>query len=112
MNEEIKNYIDKVTDSRKELFYSIHDLIIRLYPDIESAISYGIPKYYYSANEWVFVSYNKKGVSVHVGYKGKLQEFRDKHPGFNTGKACLHLSPRQIIPWEDLEILITSAVRS
>lgn|GEM_PF-1056454 len=111
MHADIIQYIENVSDARKELFYRIHSIILRLYPAIQTAISYNIPKYYLSKEEWIFVSYNKQGISLHVGYKGKLLEFKAKNPGFSSGKACLHLTPKQDIPWQDVEKLIESAIR-
>jgi uncharacterized protein YdhG (YjbR/CyaY superfamily) len=111
MNEAVTEYIGRVTDERRELLLKVRDLILGIYPDIREEISYGILKYSYSRDEWVFASYFKRGVTVHVGYKGDLQGFKARHPGFKTGRACVNLSGKQDIPWQDLEALIRSAVR-
>jgi uncharacterized protein YdhG (YjbR/CyaY superfamily) len=111
VDNEVMRYINDVQDSRRELFLKLHNLVLKLYPDIGMKVSYNIPKYSYSNDEWVFVSYNKQGVTLHVGYKGNIPEFSARYPKFKTGKACVHFKPKDDIPWQDVEALIKQAVK-
>lgn len=111
MDSDVKAYIDSVNDERHDLYLKMHEVILEMYPDIAIKISYSIPQYSFSKDEWVFVSYNKLGITLHVGYKGNVPEFSKQYPKFKTGKACVHFKPKDVIPWEDIKKLIKQAIR-
>lgn len=110
MNADVQAYIDGVEDERRELFLKVQEHILSMYPDIDVKISYSILKYSYSEDEWVFLSYNKQGVTLHLGYKANLPKFKASYPKFKTGRACVHFKPKDIIPWQEVEALLKQAV--
>ncbi|MBN2828933.1 MAG: DUF1801 domain-containing protein [Candidatus Cloacimonetes bacterium] len=106
MNNGVQEYIDKVEDNRKELFYKLQDLILRLFPESERRISYQVVVYQIPTGN-VWLGYWKHGVSLYTGFISKIAEFKEKYPDIKTGKGCLNLKMTDEIPWQEIEDLVS-----
>jgi uncharacterized protein YdhG (YjbR/CyaY superfamily) len=105
MGSGVQEYINKVSDQRRELLLRLQKLILDLYPESEIKISYGVIEYKIATGK-VWLGYWKQGVSLYTGAISKVAEIKEKHPGIKTGKGCLNFKLKDIIPLQDVNELI------
>ncbi|HPT72025.1 MAG TPA: DUF1801 domain-containing protein [Candidatus Cloacimonadota bacterium] len=106
---EIRTYIDSTQDDRRELFLELHELIIKLFPDVNIKISYKLP-FYTTTKGWIFLGYWKQGVSIYPGIIPSLEEFRKNNPKIKMGKGSINLKLKDEIPWQAIENVIREAM--
>jgi uncharacterized protein YdhG (YjbR/CyaY superfamily) len=109
MQTEIQQYIDSVTDERRDLLLKLQSLVVDLFPQVQKRISYQIVKYE-TKTGWLFLSYWKQGVSIHVGYLPLLATFKEKYPHIKTGKGSVNFKLKDDIPWDFLQQMIEQAM--
>ena len=102
-------YIQTVPDHRRERFLSIHNLILKLYPDASVDMSYKMPTYR-AGDGWVSLANQKNYISLYTCGESHLASYREKHPQQKTGKGCINFRARDEIHYEDLETVIKHAI--
>jgi hypothetical protein len=88
MDPAVQSYIEAIPARQRPLFDRLESLILELYPDAETMISYGIPTYKVGRRR-VYMGLWKGGVSVHGV---RVEDFKQRHPAIKTGKGSLNLA--------------------
>jgi uncharacterized protein YdhG (YjbR/CyaY superfamily) len=109
MNGNIKAYINSIPDQRLDRFLSIHNLILKLYPDATVDMSYKMPTYRLGEG-WVALANQKSYISLYTCGESHLESYKQKHPEQKTGKGCINFRMRDQIHYDDLEIVIKHAI--
>ena len=109
MSIDIENYINTIPQQRLERFLSIHDLILKLYPDATVDMSYRMPTYRVGEG-WVALASQKNYISLYTCGESHLQSYKTKHPEQKTGKGCINFRARDQIHLDDLEAVIKHAI--
>lgn len=101
-------YIDSIPTQRLERFMSIHNLIMRLYPDAVVDMSYRMPTYRHG-DGWVALANQKNYISLYTCSESHIQDYKSRHPKQKTGKGCINFRLRDEIHYNDLENVIRHA---
>lgn len=109
MKPDVKRYFKAVPDDRQQLLKSLHELIIGLYPQAELDMSYRMPTYK-AKGGWVAIANQKHHVSLYTCGAHHLAGFRQKYPGFKTGKGCIHFKTTDRLPLTALKQVIRHAI--
>ncbi len=109
MDREIDAYIRKADDSGRDMLLSLHNLILKHYPQTNLKIAYRILMYKLQTG-WVGLGYWKQGVTLYSEAISKIAEFRTKHPKFKTGKGCINFKLQDEIPLPDVLDVIRFAM--
>lgn len=75
----INDYIQSIPDHRLGRLLSIHDLILKTYPDASVDMSYKMPTYR-AGNGWVALANQKNYISLYTCGASHLETYRQKHP--------------------------------
>jgi len=109
MNKEVQDYINKVTDERRDFLLKLKDFILKLYPAAEDKISFRIIIFKHGKG-WVGLGYGKQGATVYTQVISRIAQFHAKYPKIKTGKGCINFKLTDDIPWEELEDVIHVAM--
>lgn len=109
MNRDAKRYFAAVPEDRKPLVEQLHTLIMRLYPNAKIDMSYRMPTYK-AKDGWVALANQKRYVSLYTCGAHHLAEFKEKHPGIKTGKACINFRVTDSVPLATVERVIKHAI--
>ena len=109
MSLEVHEYIDKVTDERRDFLLKFMDLIMKLYPQAEDKISFRIIVFKQNKG-WVGLGYGKQGATVYTQCIARIAEFHANYPKIKTGKGCINFKLTDDIPWAELEDVIHVAM--
>ena len=109
MSTEIEDYINTIPAQRLERFLSIHDLILKLYPDATVDMSYRMPTYRVGEG-WVALANQKNYISLYTCGESHLESYKRKHPDQKTGRGCINFRAKDPVHLEDLEAVITHAI--
>jgi uncharacterized protein YdhG (YjbR/CyaY superfamily) len=105
----LEAYIRSIPPGRLERFLSIHEQILRLYPDIQVDMSCSMPTYRLG-DGWVALANQKNYISLYTCGESHLEKYRQKHPEQKTGKGCINFRARDIIHHDDLKHVIKHAI--
>jgi uncharacterized protein YdhG (YjbR/CyaY superfamily) len=105
MNAEVKSFMDGVPLDRRPLFDQLHALIMNLYPNAETVLSYGVPTYK-TKTGWVSLGYWKNGVTIYTNGPHNIAEFKANYPAIKTGTGCINFRVTDVIPVEALKKVI------
>lgn len=111
MNKEISVYLDSIPEHRLQRFLSIHDLILRLYPDAIADMSYKMPTYKVG-DGWVALANQKGYISLYTCGESHLESYKNKHPEQKTGKGCINFRENDEIHLDHLETVIRHAIET
>jgi uncharacterized protein YdhG (YjbR/CyaY superfamily) len=106
---EVDAYIRSIPQPRHGRFMSIHELILRLYPDASIDMSYRMPTYRIG-DGWIALANQKQYISLYTCSAFHIEPYKQKHPQQKTGKGCINFSDRDEIHYDDLETVIRHAV--
>jgi uncharacterized protein YdhG (YjbR/CyaY superfamily) len=106
---EVDNYIRSMPPQRHDRFMSIHDLIIRLYPDASIDMSYRMPTYRIG-DAWVALANQKQYISLYTCSASHLETYKQKYPLQKTGKGCINFRDIDEIHYDELEVVIRHAI--
>jgi uncharacterized protein YdhG (YjbR/CyaY superfamily) len=109
MSTDIDTYIQSIPEQRLERFLSLHDLILKLYPDATIDLSYRMPTYRVGEG-WVALANQKNYISLYTCGESHLEPYKQKHPEQKTGKGCINFRARDEIHHGDLEAVIKHAI--
>jgi len=109
MNKEISEYIDSIPEERRDRFLSVHNLILKLYPDITVDMAYKMPTYR-QGDGWVALANQKNYISLYTCGESHLEPYKKKHPQQKMGKGCINFRVRDEIHYGDLENVIKHAI--
>lgn len=110
MTKEFKEYIEAVDDARKSMLLDLLELILQVYPQCVQKKSYGILMFH-SPQGWVGLGYRKGGVTLYSEAMAQVAEFKTQHPKLDAGKGCIRLKPKDTLPKDDLQALISAAMK-
>jgi len=108
---EVDTYIKLIPQDRLDRFMSIHELIMRLYPDATVDMSYRMPTYRIG-DGWIALANQKQYISLYTCSASHLESYKQKHPQQKTGKGCINFREHDEIHYDDLETVIGHAIRS
>ena len=107
--EEVEEYYKNLSTEKRKRLESIHDLITRIYSDIEISMKYKMPTFHLGKN-WVAIANQKNYISLYTCSYDHISEFKRKHPKIKTGKGCINFTDRDEIPNEDIKNVIQKAL--
>lgn len=107
----VKDYIHSIPGHRLERYMSIHDLILKLYPDVIIDMSYKMPTFKHG-DGWVALANQKNYISLYTCGASHLESYKQRHPQQKTGKGCINFRVRDEIHYRDLEEVIKHAIES
>ena len=106
MDPAVQRYVDAIPERQRALFDRLQALILGLYPNAETSISYGIPTYKVGRRR-VYLGLWKGGVSLHAV---PVEEFKQRHPSIKTGKGSLNFKVADEVPEADVRDIIKQAI--
>ena len=109
MSNDIETYLASVPEQRLDRFKSIHNLILKLYPDATVDMSYKMPTYRVGEG-WVALANQKNYISLYTCGESHLASYQHRHPEQKTGKGCINFRARDEIHYHDLEAVIRHAI--
>ncbi len=110
MDEAVQRYIDAIPAKQRPLFDRLQTLILALYPDAETVLSYQVPTYKARGGR-VSLGLWKDGVSLYTTDPQHIEKFRSKHPNIKSGKASLNFRLTDDLPDQDLRETIDRAIQ-
>lgn len=109
MNDDVQAYLNSIPAQRFDRFKSIHDRILKLYPDASVDISYKMPTYR-AGGGWVALANQKHYISLYTCGESHLESYKLKHPLQKTGRGCINFRARDEIHLDDLDAVIKHAI--
>jgi uncharacterized protein YdhG (YjbR/CyaY superfamily) len=111
MDGAVKAYIDAIAPEHKLSFDRLHKLVLKMRPDAEVVLSYGIPTYKV-ARKRLFLAVWKHGVSIYGWDQGSDAGFAGRHPKLITGRGTIQLRPADLaaIPDKEFRDLVRAAL--
>jgi uncharacterized protein YdhG (YjbR/CyaY superfamily) len=109
MDKAIQDYIDAVSDERRLLFDRLHRMVMGLYPDAETFLSYQIPTYRVKSGR-LSLGYWKNGVSLYTTGPQYIARFKAGFPAIKTGHASINFKVTDVIPEAALKAVIQHAI--
>ena len=109
MQDDVKQYLDAVPDSRRPVVDKLHDLIMELYPNASVDMSYRMPTYK-AKDGWVAIANQKRYVSLYTCGAHHLAEFKVNNPEIKTGKGCINFKQSDELPLDDVRNVIKHAI--
>ena len=109
MDEDVKSYVEAVSDERLGLFKQVEGLIESLYPNAVARIWHTMPTWK-SGEGWVSLAYVKDGVTMYTDNASEIAGFKAKHRGFSSRRGILRFKVGDAIPEDDLKHLIRRVV--
>ena len=106
---DVSDYIQSIPDHRLDCFLSIHNLILKIYPDASVDMSYNMPTYRVG-NGWVALANQKNYISLYTCGASHLETYKQKHPQQKAGKGCINFRDSDEVHHDDLEVVIRHAV--
>ena len=88
---------------------SIHNLIMRLYPEASVDMGYSMPSYRIG-DAWVALANQKHYISFYTCSASHLESYTQKYPQQKTGKGCINFRDSDQIHYDDLELVIRHAI--
>lgn len=85
MDHQINDYVNKLSESRKDIFIYLHELIIHAFPEIEIDLYYKMPTYHLNKN-WIAIGNQKHHISFYTCSEEHLKVFKSRFPAFNHKK--------------------------
>lgn len=96
-------YRNDVSGRQRELLDSVRGLILRVAPDVEEGIQYGMLDYPGIAN----LAAQKHYISLYVS-SAILARFKPRFPKASCGKSCLRFRNAGQVDWAALEELLAA----
>ncbi len=93
MDPDLQAYIDAIDPSRRPLFDRLHAIVLAEHPEVEVALSYGMPGYRVGDRR-LNLGVWRHGVSVYGWRKDNDGGFAARHPTLSSGKGTLRIRPR------------------
>lgn len=109
MTSDVSDYIASAAVDHRQIMKTLHQLILRLYPDARVDMQYKMPTYHFGEG-WVAMASQKRHVSLYTCGAPHIAEFKRRHPKIKTGKGCINLKPTDPLPLADLENVVTHAI--
>jgi Domain of unknown function (DU1801) len=105
MDESVRRYRDEMATEHQPAFDRLHRLIVAACPDVDVALSYGMPTYRIGRRRLNIGAW-KHGLSVYVS-PSRDGGFTARHPGLAAGKGTIRLTPQDAASitdaeWQDL----------
>jgi uncharacterized protein YdhG (YjbR/CyaY superfamily) len=108
--ETVDEYLDNVSQEFRQPLMQIRQLILKLVPCAEEAMSYGIPSYKYKG---MLVGYG--AAMKHYAFYGMsntiLHQFKEELEGLDTGIGSIRFKPNSPVPVDLLERIILTRVQ-
>ena len=92
MVDAVRDYVDGIAAEHRPLFDRLHQLIFEVYPDAAVVLAYKIPTFKVGSRR-LHVGAWKHGLSLYGWPQGSQREFIARHPGLQTSKGTLRLTP-------------------
>jgi uncharacterized protein YdhG (YjbR/CyaY superfamily) len=105
----VRKYIEAVRDDRRALYDRLESVILGIYPDAETSLTYGIPTYW-AKGARVGLGYRRGGVSFYPFGGGYLDEFRARYPHIQGTKGAINFKVDEKIPVAGLKKVIRRAI--
>ncbi len=109
MDEKVKEYLEAAPNSRKEALNALHQLILEEFPDAVVDMKYRMPTYCVGEG-WVSIANQKHYVSLYTCGYHHIKEFKEKHPGYKTGKGCINFKDKDALPLDDIRRVVQLAI--
>lgn len=109
MNKQVHDYFDTLPSSRKSHMKSLHDVIMDCFPTAAVDMRYKMPTYRHG-DGWVAIANQKNYVSLYTCSALHLEEFRNKHPEYKTGKGCINFREKDEIPISAIKAVVQHAI--
>ena len=87
----------------------LHQLILKIFPDATVDMRYKMPTYHHG-DVWIALANQKHYVSLYTCSAYPLEIFKSKHPKIKTGKGCINFKPNNVLPLDDIQVVIERAI--
>lgn len=109
MEAKVKEYIERVTDERRALYDSLHEIVLGQYPESEVVFWYGLPTYRTKTGR-LNLAFWKGGVTLSSYDTSHVVDFKAKHSKIKTGTVSISFKTSDTIPLESLKDVIKLAM--
>ncbi len=103
MDPDVQDYIDAIPATYRPLFDRLHCIIVAAHPDVEVALSYGMPAYRVGPRR-LNLGVWRHGVSVYGWRADRDGGFVARHPRLSSGKGTLRIRPKDADALSDDEL--------
>lgn len=110
MDRDVRRYLNAVPADRQAKIMQLHTLILELFPDATTDMSYKMPTYRHG-DGWVALANQKHHISLYTCGEHHITAFREKHPSISTGKGCIRFRDKDELPVTALQQVIRHAMR-
>jgi uncharacterized protein YdhG (YjbR/CyaY superfamily) len=109
MNTQVKDYFEKIPESRKPGIQSLHDIILDEFPEATVDMTYKMPTFRYKEG-WVAVANQKSYISLYTCGYHHIKDFKETFPKIKTGKGCINFREKDILPLDEIRKVIKHAI--
>lgn len=107
---DVDAYLAALPEAQRSLLQHVREVIARVAPDAEEAISYGMPAFRRGGRFFLSYAAWKRHCSIYPLTDGFLAAHRAELEGFGRTKGSLHFTPERPLPDHLLEALVRDEV--
>ena len=107
--ERLTSYLNDLSTNRQKRVESLIDFISTRFPEADLSMKYKMPTFS-TQNGWIALASQKHYVSVYTCSESHIASYRSRHPQIKSGKGCLNFKDRDVIDFEDLKAVVSSAL--
>lgn len=107
----VEEYLADKTQAQQAEYERIKKIVVKLVPDIEETISYGIPTFKYKGKYVLYFGAFKDHMSVFPG-GAMVDEIKDRLAGFKLAKGTIQYTEQNLIPKEVIEEFVRNRIVS
>ena len=105
----VETYLRSVPQARRTLLGELHEMVLRLYPQVSVDMQYKMPTYHVG-EAWIAIANQKHYISMYTCGYHHIERFKQRCPQIKSGKGCINLKMTDDIPWSELEFVVKHAI--
>jgi uncharacterized protein YdhG (YjbR/CyaY superfamily) len=106
---QVLDYFAEQGEPGRERRLCLHQMILELSPGALVDIAYRMPTYRHGES-WVALANQKHHIWLYTCSHHHIRVFAAAHPGVKTGKGCINLRDRDVLPMKDLADVVRHAI--
>lgn len=104
----VAEYFEGVPPKRRDILFTIRELIQREYPGIEETMDYKMPTYVWEGEALFAIASHKRYLSLYVIPFHQLDPYREVLQGFDVGQSCIRFQNIDKAGLETLQRVISA----
>jgi uncharacterized protein YdhG (YjbR/CyaY superfamily) len=104
-----QNYINSLSQQRRERVLALQKMILDVAPDATIDMHYKMPTYHVG-DQWVAMASQKFYISLYTCKRKNIENFRNACPEIRTGQGCINFKDKDELAGGAIKEVISSSL--